>query len=75
MRGNKKAYKCKHCQSAFMARVADRARGWARFCSKSCKAIYQEKRSGQFARRQRQSEYNEACAAMEDGWDGHKDTF
>jgi hypothetical protein len=31
-----------------MARAADVARGWARFCSKSCKAVVQEKRTGQY---------------------------
>lgn len=30
--------KCNCCQKPFIARVADRKRGWARFCSKSCKA-------------------------------------
>ena len=36
-------YKCenKDCGKQFNARVADRNRGWARFCSKSCKAIKQ----------------------------------
>lgn len=34
-------YKCKSCASLFVARTADRARGWALFCSKSCKAIKQ----------------------------------
>ena len=40
-------YKCDRCKSLFSARVADRNRGWARFCSKSCKAIKQERRTGQ----------------------------
>jgi hypothetical protein len=34
-------YKCKCCGEPFTARIADRARGWARFCSKKCKAIKQ----------------------------------
>lgn len=34
-------YKCKSCGAPFVARVADRNRGWAKFCSKSCKAIKQ----------------------------------
>ncbi|MCO5157536.1 MAG: hypothetical protein M9945_12450 [Aquamicrobium sp.] len=34
-------YKCKCCGSPFEARTADRKRGWAKFCSKSCKAIKQ----------------------------------
>ena len=35
--------KCKQCKQPFMARVADRKRGWGRFCSKSCKAKKQTK--------------------------------
>lgn len=30
--------KCKNCKSYFVAKKADRKRGWAIFCSKSCKA-------------------------------------
>ena len=48
--------KCKTCRNPFMARVADRRRGWGMFCSKSCKAVKQERRTGQCAdyfRRQR----------------------
>ena len=40
---------CLCCKKPFTARVADRKRGWARFCSKSCKAIKQEARTGQYA--------------------------
>ncbi len=29
---------CKNCGGGFVAKKADRKRGWARFCSKSCKA-------------------------------------
>ncbi|MEN3145732.1 hypothetical protein ABCW43_00295 [Neorhizobium sp. IRAMC:178] len=36
-------YQCKECKKPFEARAADRARGWAKFCSKSCKAIKQTK--------------------------------
>lgn len=39
----------KQCRRTFTARVADRRRGWARHCSKSCKAVVQEKRTGQYA--------------------------
>jgi hypothetical protein len=42
-------YKCQRCQGLFTARTADRDRGWARFCSKSCKAVKQEQRTGQYA--------------------------
>lgn len=47
MSGKKATYRCIGCGDPFTARVADRARGWARFCSKSCKAIKQEQRTGQ----------------------------
>ncbi|MDN7179086.1 hypothetical protein M0D69_13895 [Caballeronia sp. SEWSISQ10-4 2] len=39
--------KCQWCKEPFTARTADVKRGWARFCSKSCKASTQEKRNGQ----------------------------
>lgn len=45
-----KQYKCANCGGPFLAREADRKRGWARFCSKSCKASTQERRTGQHAR-------------------------
>lgn len=47
MSGKKATYYCLGCGDPFTARVADRARGWARFCSKSCKASKQEQRTGQ----------------------------
>ncbi|PRH19116.1 hypothetical protein C6T71_24505 [Burkholderia multivorans] len=39
--------KCKRCKAPFLARAADVKRGWGLFCSKSCKAIKQEQRTGQ----------------------------
>lgn len=39
-------YNCARCGDPFNARAADRKRGWARFCSKSCKAIRQTQRTG-----------------------------
>lgn len=33
---------CKQCSTEFEARNADIKRGWGKFCSKSCKALYQE---------------------------------
>ena len=48
-RGVTGTYECLCCKDEFTARKADRARGWARYCSKRCKAIKQEQRSGQFA--------------------------
>jgi hypothetical protein len=41
--------KCR-CGVTFQARSADVKRGWGRFCSKRCKAIEQEGRTGQNAR-------------------------
>lgn len=64
--------KNKRCQCTFTARVADRKRGWARFCSKSCKAVVQEKRTGQYAAyKSRESHYFSACD--DPGWESHKD--
>lgn len=39
---------CKWCKGPFKARAADVKRGWAKFCSKSCKASHQERRTGQY---------------------------
>lgn len=39
---------CKWCKGKFQARAVDVKRGWAKFCSKSCKAKEQEKRTGQY---------------------------
>lgn len=46
MRGATVTVKCKRCGDPFVARVADRNRGWGKFCSKSCKAIKQTQRTG-----------------------------
>ena len=45
-RGAKVTVRCQCCKTEFTARVADRKRGWARFCSKSCKAIRQTQKTG-----------------------------
>lgn len=45
----KATYICLNCKDRFTARTADRKRGWARYCSKSCKAKHQERRTGQHA--------------------------
>lgn len=47
---------CKSCKCTFVARVADVKRGWAKFCSKSCKASHQNKRTGQWPLRENQFE-------------------
>ena len=31
-------FRCKNCKCGFEARLADRKRGWGKYCSKSCKA-------------------------------------
>lgn len=46
MRGETVIVKCKRYGDLFTARVADRKRGWGKFCSKSCKAINQTHRTG-----------------------------
>jgi len=80
-------YKCKNdgCGKMFTARTADRKRGWALFCSKRCKAVEQEKRTGQHAAYQARrdaahastfdSDWEVAMADNEAGWDGHKNAF
>jgi hypothetical protein len=83
-RGATVKVKCKNCKTEFEARVADRNRGWGRYCSKSCKAIKQEQRTGQHAAylqgrgsshlgtgpmaREREDEID--CEGQ--GWDAHK---
>lgn len=39
--------KCVCCGTTFQAREAGVKRGWAKFCSKRCKAVRQEARTGQ----------------------------
>jgi hypothetical protein len=46
-RGRTVECKCVRCGGFFTARIADRKRGWARYCSKSCKAVAQEAKTGQ----------------------------
>ena len=67
-------YKCKKCNGLFTARTADRKRGWALFCSKSCKASEQEKRTGQHAafKQRSESSFYESDMDFDGGWDEHK---
>lgn len=70
-------YKC-FCGNNFIARTADRKRGWARYCSKSCKAIRQESRTGQYAAmksRNATSEFDIYDVDYNGGWDEHKNDF
>jgi hypothetical protein len=41
---------CKRCGKSFFARIADRNRGWAKSCSKSCAATVSNKETGKFKR-------------------------
>lgn len=63
---------CQQCGALFKAKPADVRRGWARFCSKSCKAIKQERRTGQhaafLARQSGDDEVDEGSGE----WDDHK---
>ena len=64
---------CQNCKEKFEARVADRKRGWAKFCSKSCKAIKQEKRTGQYKLYNEKNNYMSDCddKAMDDSTTSH----
>jgi len=66
-----KTYHCKNCNDPFQAREADRKRGWARFCSKSCKASEQTKRTGR-SKPERDESDDIAYHAEDGGWDAHK---
>lgn len=45
-RGAKVEVVCGNCKTKFMARVADRKRGWGKNCSKTCKAVKQSQTGG-----------------------------
>lgn len=44
----KRICKNKTCKNEFDARPADVNRGWGLYCSKRCKAVAQERRTGQY---------------------------
>lgn len=56
----------KKCGKVFEARSADVARGWAKFCCKSCKATVQETKTG--ANRQFQARVERREVAYERGF-------
>lgn len=59
---------CEVCRNTFEAKAADRKRGWARFCGKSCAAVARER-----GRRAYEPDWQaSALENMEAGWDGHK---
>lgn len=59
--------RCK-CGAMFTAKVADRKRGWARSCSKSCAAKRREKQNGHQFSRRTAGDYGHPFAS---GADGH----
>ena len=74
----KRTYLCAKpdCGKSFSAKVADRKRGWARFCSKSCAAWAREKkldRNGymltQNERNRRDRDVGLVCAGYDDHFD------
>lgn len=65
---------CEWCKKPHTVRVADVKRGWGRFCSKSCKAMKQEKRTGQNAAyhaQQDDRELDNHGHIFESGYFGH----
>lgn len=75
-RGATEIYKCVCCGEPFTARVADRARGWARYCSKSCKARRQEAQTGQFAAHQASQQRDHDEREFDGGnWDPGDDMY
>lgn len=66
-------YSCKNCGDRFTAREADRKRGWAKFCSKSCKAKEQTRRTG-YAGPDDYRHFDHSNELRE-GWDEHKGSF
>lgn len=69
---------CEWCKKIHTVREADLKRGWGRFCSKRCKAMKQEKRTGQNAayhdRQDRRENGGEFVFVGGFGpWDDHKD--
>jgi deoxyadenosine/deoxycytidine kinase len=70
----KKGYvlvKCACCKTEFQARIADRNRGWGKYCSKKCKAI---KQYTAYLTSYQASTVDDVDYEG-DGWDAHKDIF
>lgn len=69
-----KVYKCKCCGDGFSAREADRKRGWALYCSKSCKAIAQTRKTGRGKpiETYSNSDNDFSYHAEDPSWDAHK---
>jgi hypothetical protein len=63
--------KCERCGTSFRARTADVNRGWAKFCSKSCKAKKQTaERAAQMPKWARDDfQFDEDMHGATGGWD------
>lgn len=72
-----KVYKCKCCGHDFDAREADRKRGWALYCTKSCKAIVQTRKTGRGkpTNAYEWEEDDEEDLIEDQSWDAHKEAF
>lgn len=75
MRGKTVECKC-HCGATFTARVADRKRGWAKSCSKSCAATKSNRETGKYHRHRASVERETYGYDPRDdddmSWDAHK---
>lgn len=71
-RGATVIVKCKRCKDPFVARVADRKRGWGIYCSKSCKAIRQTQRTGYAGPREGNGRDDRLEAVEGWGWGAHE---
>lgn len=77
MRGATVEVKCANskCGIMFTARVADRKRGWGKFCSKSCKAVKQEQKTGQMKQYLRGEVKRKNGDDIDDNWDEDDSTY
>jgi hypothetical protein len=62
---------CRWCKTIFQARTADVKRGWGKYCSKHCKAMEQEKRTGQHRGFLRRNDDDNIGHPFESGYFGH----
>lgn len=62
------------CGRKRLVRTADVKRGWGKFFDKSCKARWQEKRTGQYAEFKNRV-YNNDIGYEDGSWDAHKNSF
>lgn len=65
---------CSWCKKPHVVRQADLNRGWGKFCSKKCKAMEQEKRTGQnasYTRDRNENDDSRIGGFMNSGYFGH----